>query len=536
MKNKHIEKIISLILAVLFAVSIFTGCSGGKNEDEDNSQEDLAMGDALLSSSTAAIADDRFTLRYNRNETLNPIRCDNIYNDAITSLMYEGLFRLDEEFRPVNVLCSEYSTDDGQIYIFKIIDAKMHDGRALTTEDVAYSINQARGSSRYGVRLRNIAYCGLTENGSLWVQLYTPDYSLPALLDVPIIRNGSGESDAPAGTGPYYFNSISGNPGLSPFKSYHGTGEIPLERIYLEEIGDGAVEESFTNYKLDCICEDTANGTTINLYSDHEARYYDTSVLQYVGFNSHTPVLRDQNMRLAISYAVNREQIVNEVYDGDGRAATLLLNPAHYLYSEEWETDRGYSPAKMSSYLAASGLDDKNSDGYLEYPVNGEYQFFELRFLVCSDNKKKVEAAEQIAENLRSVGLRIVMVKLPWSSYWSALINGEFDLYYSEVALTRNFDFCSLLEPEGSLDYGEFGSEKGAEYCMGFLNAVSEEEKAAAAESLCSYVSDNALIVPVMYRQYAVYTHRGVLSGFSPTVSGVFGDAAYWTVHLKDEE
>ena len=412
----------------------------------------------------------------------------------------------------------------------------MHDGSMLTAYDVAYSINQARMSDRYMSRLINVAYCTADGASSVIVNLWEPDYSLPSLLDIPIFKEGSADLDNPAGTGPYYFKKIGGHPGLSPFKNYRDPEAQLIDRIYLVEVADGAAEESFANYTLDCIWEDTAGESPANLYSDHEARYYDTTILQYIGFNSETPVFNDPNMRRAVHYAVNRERIVSDIYDGNGRAANLILNPAYYLYSDAWEEGFEYSAAKISSSLAASGLDDRNSDGYLEYPVNGDYQFFELRFLVCSDNDKKVEAAETITANLKSVGLRVVLITLPWKDYKEALDEGEFDFYYAEMALTRNFDFTRILGEEGRHDYGEMGSEGCLELCNGYLNAVTDVEKAAAAQSLCTYVASDAIIVPVMYRQYVVYTHRGVISNFSPTVSGVFGDAAGWTVRIKDDE
>ena len=533
-KNKISVRLIWLLLAVILAVSCVSGCSGSGDAAEDEQMRDEVdfIGDAVADQGTTAEADDKFTLRYSKEEPLNPITCDGVYNDAITSLIYEGLFRLTDKFEPVNVLCKDYTTESGSTYTFNIIDAKMHDGSDLTAEDVSYSINRARLSSKFGSRLSNISYCTANDDNSIYVELYEADCSLPALLDIPIIKSGSVDSETPAGTGPYYFNSISGRPGLSVFKEHRNAENITLDRIHLSAFTDASVEESFANYTLDCIWQDTAGENPVNLYGDHEARYYGTSILQYVGFNADTPVLNDPNMRLAVSYAVNRQLIIDEIYNGKGTAAKMLLHPEYYLYSDAWDEGYGYSAAKISSCLAASGLDDKNSDGYLEYPVNGEHQYFELKLVAYDGNDRKLKAAESIVENLRGVGLKVTLEALPWESYKAALINGEFDLYYAEVAVTRNFDFCSFLAPDGTLDYGKIGSEEYSVVCKNFLNAVSVAEKTAAAQALCKTVAESAPIVPVMYRQYVVYTHRGVISNFSPTVSGVFGDAAEWTVKL----
>ena len=537
MKRNSVCKLISLLVAVAFAVSIFSGCFGGKSSADDDQTTGNVPAETLpVVGGLTAKADDKFTLRYNDDEPLNPFVCESVYNDAIASLIYEGLFRLDEQFRPVPVLCSDYSTSNGTTFIINIIETKMHDGSMLTASDVAYSINQARLSDRYMSRLINIGYCTADGDSCVIINLWEPDYSLPALLDIPIIKEGTVGYDNPPGTGPYYYNRMEGYPGLSPFKNYRNQESELIERIYLDNMKDKSVEESFANYTLDCIWEDTAGEMPANLYSDHEARYYDTTIFQYIGFNSDTPVFNDPNMRLAVYYAVNREQIVSDIFDGNGREANLIINPAYYLYSEEWEEGFGYSAAKISSCLASSGLDDRNSDGYLEYPVNGDYQFFELKFLVCKENGKKVEAAETIVANLRSVGLRIILVTLPWDEYIDALSEGEFDFYYAEVALTHNFDFVRMLGDEGRLDYGEMGSERGGELCTAFLNGVTDVEKAAGAQALCNFVAENAIIVPIMYRQYVVYTHRGVIANFSPSVSGVFSDAAGWKVRIKDEE
>lgn len=537
MKSKHILKLISLLLAVLFTVNVLAGCGNtAEPEDTEEEPENIIQEEIFAPSGLTAQADDKFTLRYTASESLNPLRCENAYNDAVTSLIYEGLFRLDENFYPVPVLCEKYTTNDGLSYTFDIIDTKMHDGSKLTSEDVVYSINQARIGNKFARRLGNIAFCGTDGENSVYILLYNADYSLPALLDIPVIKSGSIDVHAPAGTGAYRYKNIGGRPCLTPFENYRTEGSAAVERIYLQQFTDASVEESFANYTLDCIWEDTAGETPVNLYSDHEARYYDTAILQYIGFNSSTPVLKDPNIRLAIQYAVNREQIVDEIYEGDGREAPLIFNSAHYIYSEEWEEGFEYSTAKISSYLASSGLDDKNSDGYLEYPVNGDYQYFDLRLLVCSDNGKKVDVAENIAASLKSVGVKIIVKALPWNKYREALDNGEFDLYYAEVSLRRNFDFGSILGADGYLDYGEMGSEEAGLLCSGFLTATTEDEKRNAAIALCTYVAENAIIVPVMYRQYVVYTHRGVISNFTPSVSGVFGDATGWTVRINDED
>ena len=121
-KNKISVRLIWLLLAVILAVSCVSGCSGSGDAAEDEQMRDEVdfIGDAVADQGTTAEADDKFTLRYSKEEPLNPITCDGVYNDAITSLIYEGLFRLTDKFEPVNVLCKDPFGWNGRAAIGKI--------------------------------------------------------------------------------------------------------------------------------------------------------------------------------------------------------------------------------------------------------------------------------------------------------------------------------------------------------------------------------------------------------------------------------
>lgn len=539
MKKRIIYKSIPVLLAALTLVSSLSGC-GKKAEDTPTGNfyapvtEKAETDGSLQDYGTSAAPDKKFTLRFTPDETLNPIYCVGVYNDGVTSLMYEGLFRLNDSFEAENVLCESYETENGTVFYFDLIDAKMHDGTSLTAEDAAYSINLARNSRKYGSRLKKIEYCGALEDGRLEIDLSEADRSLPELLDVPIIKSGTGDSDVPVGTGPYVYLGAGNVHFLSAFKNYRTYDTLPISKIYLREFTDDNIVESFADYSLDIIWEDPAGDSVINLHSDHEARLYDTAILQYIGFNSGSAPMKDTNVRKAVSCAVNRNYIVNDVYGGTGRAAPLILNPAHYLYNSNWESGYGYSPSMMSSYLAKSSLADNNSDGLLEYPVDGIYTPFTIRFIVNSGNEKKLTAAARIAENLRRVGLDVELRELGWEEYKSALQSGEFDMYYGEISLTKNFDFSVLIGSGGSMDFGGVGSEAYDTLINAFLNAGAVENKRSAAMGLCVIAAENAVIVPIMYRQYAIYSHRRVIENFSPSVSGVFSDVSGWTIHMPE--
>ena len=491
-------------------------------EDADDSVQTAAGQDSAVPRFTG---DGEFTIRYVASESLNPFTCDNAYNSAVLSLIYQSIFKVDENFRLESVLCSSIETEDNTVYYLSVEPVKMHDGSTLTADDVAYSINCGRTTGIYMSRLANIASCLVVED-RVQITLSSPDATLAYDLDIPVIKYGTLDNAMPVGTGPYILNGTV----LEPFSGYGE--ELPLDRIVLTELEDRQVPEAFATGTVDMLIDDTGDDLDYNFHSDYEARYYGTTWLQYVGFNSGTPYL-NADMRKAIYSAVDRQGIVDSAYGGCEIPASLILSPDHYAYPEALESGAGYSVSRVESYITAAKLKDNDGDGFLEYKSGEEYVPFTLRFIVCTDSGKKVHAAQLIANSLKDMGFNVELTKLDKNSYMLALQEGEFDLYYGETVPAKDFDLSMLLGADGSFDYGKMGSASYDELINSFLNAENDNAKREAASLLCTQVKDLASVVPVLYRQYAVYTQRGAIEGFSPTVSGALSDIADWTVYVK---
>ena len=528
---KTLKRILFLILTLSLLISL---CSCGKEKNEvivsDVPIIEASL-DAETDGSSPSAGHSAFILRFFPSSSLNPITCTDRYNDVITSLIYEGLFRLDKHFRPEKVLCDSYTTEDGKQFFFSLISATMHDGSALTATDAAYSINLARSTTRYSSRLSNIKFCGVTEDGLLEIDLETSDYSLPALLDIPIIEYGTGNDYSPVGTGPYVYNETGNYHHLSAFSQHRSYETLPYNAVYLRSIADGELVENFDEGQLSLLWDDAIDDTPVNLYATHENRRYDTSILQYIGFSSSSTPMNDINLRRAVACCIDRDHIVKDIYGGNVRSAPLILNSGYYAYSELWESAWNYSMKDIKRHLDASELLDTNGDGYLEYPVFGEYQPMFITFVVYSGNSQKVAIARDIAQKLRSAGLYIDLEELDWADYLKTVQGGYFDLYLAETSLPQNFDFTPLLSPGGKLDYGEMGTSSNSTLCHAFLDAVTDEEKLAAAKELCTTITDKVTIIPLVYRQYNVYTHRGAISDFTPTISGIFSNITEWKIN-----
>ena len=96
------KRITALAAALLLALSLLTGCALIDEAEEPlfPPEEDPAPEE------TAATLPSAFSLPYLAGQPLNPLTCPDGMQQTAASLLYEGLFHLDEQFTPQPLLCA----------------------------------------------------------------------------------------------------------------------------------------------------------------------------------------------------------------------------------------------------------------------------------------------------------------------------------------------------------------------------------------------------------------------------------------------
>ena len=539
MSTKLIKNIICLLLAAA-ALLLCAGC--GKKTAYEPEPVPNVEGPSFTDpeDSSDPSAGTLFAIRCHLREPLNPYLLESQTNLTVSRLVYEGLFDVSPSFEPVNVLCASYETADNRSFVFHLKDGvKFHNGRPLTAQDAVYSIDLARDSAFYKARLSRISSVTAGDGLEVKITLSSACSALPLLLDVPIIPEGQGEEDIPAGTGPYVpstkqeFLSTGGSyMYLSAFSDRRDASALPCERIRLVDVKDEDVTTSFETGLIDLAETDPCDLNYISYGGDNEARYYDTTVMQYIGFNSKHVFFSNAFARRAIALAIDRSAIVSECMSGFASASSLPVPPSSPLWSEEKDSQTPYSLSELSYILRRNHTTDSDDDGFFEFTVTGIEVSFTIDFICCGENPRKLAAAEMIYEELRDAGFDISLRVLSWDEYTRALRNGDFDMYYAEVKLTADFDITPLIASGGSLNYGRVFPEKSVEQLGVFLaagSAVRDEEFA----SLTDCLAEECPIAPILFRRAALVSRRGTVSGAQPTQYNAFYGFADWIIKKK---
>ncbi len=211
------------LLALILLLSLASGCASPTSTP--------AVAPSLPTEATPTDAPISGTLRLWMLplDRLDPFRSRNAPLLDAMSLVYEGLFALGEDDRPVPRLCSaSLSADGGTSWSFLIrTDAAFHDGSALSPEDVAASgrlwLAQGSGALHDALSALQPVFTVVTAD-MLRIDLATPEPGLPWLLRFPVVPAARAQGKAAAASDPM--------PGTGPFRvaAYEKGAGVLLER------------------------------------------------------------------------------------------------------------------------------------------------------------------------------------------------------------------------------------------------------------------------------------------------------------------
>ena len=526
---------LKLIALVLTLALFFTGCgyqigqsevtqdgdtSGTEDKEDDGPKSVTAMDGEITNPE-----DDVFTICWQKDRTLNPYEEITAENAAIADLVYEGLFTVTPDFTAEPCICSRYAVTETEYTFYLRDDITFHDGVKVTATDAVYSLELARAGERFGPRLGCIESVEYVSDLCLRITLKSENRTLPLLLDIPIVEYGTGDDVSPTGTGPYSLKYSENC--LAAYSDYRN--DTPIDVIYLYDISDETPASAMAERKVDLILYDTSAGT-LDVYTDHEIHYFESSILQFIGFNMRNSILGYSDVRRAMGHVVNRDTVLEDFPSGSAASSPLILSPASPGYDNSLEDEAAYDLMEFTSILNDYGVRDGNGDGWLEF--NGATMGFD--FIVCRDAANNLSAARELTSAMRNVGIRINLRELGYEDYMAALESGNFDMYYAEVRLPANFDLSEILGSEGSLNYGRYSGYDEA--INAWLTAETDEEKAEASAALCELVCEKAPVIPVCYRRNALSIPRGRITGLEPGQQNLFRGLSSWKINLDQED
>jgi peptide/nickel transport system substrate-binding protein len=393
--------------------------------------------------------------------------------ETLTNHVYEGLYTLDQDNRPIPMLAEALPTvsRDGLVYTFKLRQGvKFHNGKELGADDVVASLKRWGQQANQGkVLFKQVA--GLTAVDRHTVELRLTERSPITVLALAIPNNFAAiypkeiaEKFAPAqkvteyvGTGPFrvaewrpdqYLRMVRFDdykPRSEPANGYGGAKVAHVDEVRWIPVPDVATRAA----QVETGELDFADDLSLDQY-DRLARSPNARPLVakpyfwlIAVFNKKEGVMTSQKLRQAWQAAVDIEPIMKAV--AAGRPEFYRLDSS-LMFREvpEWHTTLPGLPYNERNVEKAKRL--MKEAGYRNEPI---------RFMATREYKWMYDFAVMMKQQLEDVGFVIDLQVVDWATLSTRRFNPkEYDVFTTGIGLGAQFDpvFQAILLHVGGLD------------------------------------------------------------------------------------
>ena len=172
------KKIFAFIMAAVLACTALAGCTAQK--DADTAKKNITT--------TKKVTDDsNFKLSYTQADSLDPFKSKTQNNQVLSSLVFESLFDIDENWESVPNIATKYEFSDGKTLKVSFNPSlTFSDGSPIESDDIIYSFNAAKKSPAYKNSLKYIGSASAGADNTIVFYLKKANPNAVNLLTFPI--------------------------------------------------------------------------------------------------------------------------------------------------------------------------------------------------------------------------------------------------------------------------------------------------------------------------------------------------------------
>jgi peptide/nickel transport system substrate-binding protein len=443
---------------------------------------------------------------------LIPLLASDSASHNIAGMVYNGLVKYDKDMNIVGDLAESWDiTAKGLVITFHLRKGvKWHDGQPFTSADVLYTYQvtvDPKTPTAYAEDFKAVKKAEVLDDYTFRVTYEKP--FAPALISwsssiLPRhLLSGTDITQSPLkrhpiGTGPYKFKEwVAGQKIVLVSNSDYFEGRPYIDGQITRIIPDTAtmfLELRAQNLGMMGLTPlQYTRQTENNLFKNNFNKYrYLSFAYTYLGYNLKNPLFTDKRVRQAISYAINKEEIISGVLLGLGKPATGPYKPGSWAYNDKVQ-NYNYNPQKARELLREAGWTKLNSDGVLE--KDGKPFVFEI--VTNQGNETRQKCAEIIQRQLADIGIMVKIRILEWSAFVTNFINKRrfdavilgwtipldpdaYDVWHSSKTKPEELNFISYNNPEADkvLENGRsiFDQKERKKYYDRFQEILAEDQ------------------------------------------------------------
>ena len=248
--------------------------------------------------------------------------------------------------------------------------------------------------------------------------------------------------------------------------------QIPTGRI--EELADEAGESE--------------DGYTVT--PDHRVLLGAEASVYYLTVNLEDETMSDINVRRAMSLAIDRDKIIDKLFEGSREAADCVFPPVI-----DDDDSNAWEYCKYDAEQAQQIVDDNNLAGTtitLSYNSDGGHE----------------DIMSIIQEDLEAVGFQVEQSSMEWASYLDSLGSGNYQVgrlgWIADYPTMDNFIYPNFYSTADN-NYEKYNNPDVDEAIDAARQIVDDDDRKAAYREINQTIADDLPIIPIMF-----YSHNHI--------------------------
>ena len=344
---------------------------------------------------------------------MNPILSKNKNVQDITKLVYEPLVNLTSDYKAEACLAKEWAKQSDNSYLVKLREnVRWSDGQRFTAEDVQFTIDRLKDSDTiYSANVQNVTGIDIVDDYTVKINLDTEVPFFEYNLTFPILSKQyfegedfatTGKNSSPIGTGKFKISEVQSSY-ITLEKNtnwWNKDKDATLEKVTINLYSSiGELYNSFKIGNLDMIGTDNGNvqeyiGTLGYSSKEMKGRSH-----TFLALNTANYFLSKQEVRKAISYSIDKENINSSVLNNKCYSSSFPLDYGNWL-AQTQDASSGYNQEQAKQLLTENGW--INRSGSWQKTENYKTQKLVLNLLVRASDAERVAVAQNIKKQLDS--------------------------------------------------------------------------------------------------------------------------------------
>jgi peptide/nickel transport system substrate-binding protein len=459
---------------------------------------------------------------------------------VVVTQIHNALVEMDENFvfQPILAEALPELSADGLSYTFKLRQGvKFHDGTEFTSADVKYTYDWYMNPANAAVNALNFAQVASVETPDPYtavVKMKEPSAAFNAQVAntfiVPAKYHAQVGEDAykakPIGTGAFKLKEWR----AAEFTELEAFAEHFRGRPHLDVFREQIVPEASVRAigletgEADSAVWPLTPEDNVRLADDPKFRTFKTAALAMNHFplNNDNPKLADKRVRKAMMHAIDRQAVIDEIFQGTATLATGNLSPAMTQWYNPEVVQYPYDTAKAAALLDEAGW-TLGADGVR---AKGADKLSFVCTTITGDQTRRPEA-ELVQQYLKEVGIDMQLQEAPVATILEQLRAGTMDaalFNWTYGGDSGDPDASVTLRSDGANNFSHFKNARVDELTDAGLREVDPEKRAAIYKEIQTIFAEEVPFLFMMFWDwYNIFNQR--IKGLPETA--LLGDPIY---------